>query len=133
MESWPAVSSSNFLPTELPPNPIWLAQCWPSRQLAFPLAVRNACPIAHPTGPSPFRLPPLPEIWTFDDTSLPVRVLCRELLSLVTLRARKKCWQTFAPKGESRLPFCNSQQFFAAVLMPISHELLLFTFVRVVW
>lgn len=120
--TWLAISSSNFLPTKLHPNPVKLIQVWSSHLLAFLLALRNACSIAHPTGPSWF--PSSALSWNLDP--LAILVFLPELspggmLSYcLWLRTGKGSWQTFAPKGKSRLWLCN----FSAAPLCTSHCLL---------
>lgn len=104
-----AISSFNFLSTKLHPNPVKLVQVWSSHLLAFLLALTNACSIAHPTGSPGF--PSSPLSWNLNLLAtlvfLPELSPGRLLSYCLWLRTRKRCWQTFAPKGKSRLWLCN--------------------------
>lgn len=99
---WLANSSSNFLPTKLHPNPVKLIQVWHSHLLAFLLALGMHVPLHIPQGLHGSHLPP----WA-TQVFLPELSTGRLLSYCLWLRTGKGCWQTFAPKGKSRLWLCN--------------------------
>lgn len=121
---WPAISSSNFLPTKLHPDPVSLSLSLlcPSHLLAFSLALRNAN-VFHCSPLRAFMLPSCSPYLKRDPLIMPVfrpEPSPGRLLSLLPLtEGEEEVLANLCPWGLSpHFGYVISQQFASAVPMP---------------